>query len=135
MLKRYQNELIVLMLVAIVMMSISYKNSSMAELHSESISTEKLIAQMDDIVTMKRLWKKNKTIPSKLESIKSSLSDENIDKFKVDKRKAHILLQKLNSTKLNNIVGKKIASVPMQITMIDITREGDIYRLELKCKW
>jgi len=135
MLKRYQNELIVLIAIAVVMMSISYKNSSMLELQSESTSTEKLIAQMDDIVTMKRLWKKNKSIPSKLEAIKSSLADENINRFKVEKKKAHIILQKLDSTKLNNIVGKKIASVPMQITLIDITREGDAYRLELKCKW
>ena len=135
MLKRYQNELILLISIAAVMISISYKNSSMHKLQIESTNTEKLIAQMDDIVTMKRLWKKNKSIPSKLEAIKSSLTDENINRFKVEKRKAHIILQRLNSTTLNNIVGKKIASVPMQITLIDITREGDTYRLELKCKW
>jgi len=135
MLKRYQNEFIVLLTIVILALSISYKNSSMENLQTLWGSSDKLIAQMDDIVTMKKLWKRNKTIPTKLEKIKNSLDNKNIDRFKIDKSKAHIVLKGLNSTKLNNIVGKQIASVPMQITLISIIRNDDTYGLELKCKW
>jgi len=101
----------------------------------QTLESAKFISIMDDIVTMKKLWKKNKTIPNKLEEIKSTLAESKINKFEIDKKKAHIILQTLNGTELNNILGKKIASIPLQIKELIITRDGDNYRLELKCKW
>jgi len=135
MLKRYQNELMVLMALIVLAFSMSYKLSSYNDLKMQTLESAKFISIMDDIVTMKKLWKKNKTIPNKLEEIKSTLAESKINKFEIDKKKAHIILQTLNGTELNNILGKKIASIPLQIKELIITRDGDNYRLELKCKW
>jgi hypothetical protein len=63
------------------------------------------------------------------------LAKEKVQKIKIEKNKAHIILENLTGSELNKVVGKQFASIPIQITELTIARDGEKYRLELKCKW
>jgi len=41
----------------------------------------------------------------------------------------------LSGSQLNVVVGKYIASTPVQIESLQIKRDNDTYGLELKCNW
>ena len=135
MLRRYQNEAMILLALLLLVGAILFKTYRHKALETQSVGAAELISQMEDIATMKKLWVKNKKIPKKLASIKSSLGDTKIKTFNIEKKKAHILLENLNGSQLNAIVGKQLASIPIQIVEMSIERSGENYRLELRCKW
>ncbi len=135
MLRRYQNEAMILLALLLLIGAVLFKSYRYKALESQGTEAAQLISQMEDIATMKKLWVKNKKIPQKLASIKSTLGNTKIKTFEVEKKKAHILLENLNGSQLNAIVGKQLASIPIQIVEMSIDRSGENYRLELRCKW
>jgi len=135
MLRKYQNELMVLIALFLLMGAVGFKVYQKQKLESESSKSMQFIAKIQDIATMNKIWKKNKTVSQKLSSLKKSLHKERIEEFQLDKKKAHIILKNLNGTELNKVVGKQLASIPIQITELSITRSGEKYRLETRCKW
>ena len=135
MLQKYQNELIVLFVFLLLTSAIVFKVYQEKQLEVTSIDARQQIAKMQDIATMKKIWEKNKTIFKRLSAIKKSLRKETIERFKLDKRKADIVLINLNGSELNRVVGKHIASVAVQIIELSVARSGDKYRLEIQCKW
>jgi len=135
MLQRYQNELLVLFALLVLLGAWLFQYNSHVVLAQKSIASTQVIAKLEDVATMKKLWGKNKKHSRSLEAIQRSLSKEKVKKFEIKKNKAHIILQNLNGTELNKIVGKQIASIPLQIIELSIDRNGDMYTLELRCKW
>jgi len=135
MLRRYQNEGIVLLALLLLIGAFLFKNYRQKALESRTEDTAALISQIEDIDTMQKLWQKNKTVPQQLERIREGLDQSKIHTFDIKKKKAHLVLEQLSGSQLNSIVGKQIASIPVQISEIMIERSGDHYRLELQCKW
>ncbi len=135
MIRRYQNEIILALSLLLLLIAIMYRSYSHSTLISKNRMAEEFSVKIEDIATMKKLWQDTKNIPKKLEEIKGTLSPSQIEKFKIDKKKAEIILMNLTGSQLNKITGKQIASVPVQIDEMSIDRNGDNYRLELKCKW
>jgi hypothetical protein len=135
MFRKYQNELIVLFAALLLLGAVLFQYTSYRTLQKKSTESVALISQFQDIATMKKLWGKNKTRARVLGNIQKTLAKEKVQKFKIEKNKAHIVLENLTGSELNKVVGKQFASIPVQITELDITRNGEKYRLELKCKW
>jgi len=135
MLRRYQNELMVLAALLLLTAAVMFKTYRYRMLQTKSAAVEEMVTKIEDIATMKKLWSKNKTVSQKLGSIKNILKHTQIKTFQIEKKKAHIILENLNGSELNRISGKYLASIPVQITEISIVRNGAHYRLELRCKW
>ena len=135
MLRKYQNEFVVVIALLLLVAAFAFKSYQKNRLQTMSSEATQFIAKVQDIATMKKVWESDKSLSKKLTAIKSSLSKENIQEFKLEKRKAHIILKNLNGSMLNRIVGKQLASIPVQITELTITRNGDKYGLEVRCKW
>lgn len=135
MLHKYQNELMIGVMALVLLGAIMFKTSQHTELQDRSVSTQKLASRIEDIAIMNKLWKKDRSISRKLKMIKQTLSTNKVKKFKIDKKKADIVLENLNASELNNITGKSIASLAVQIIELSIQRNDKSYRLELRCKW
>lgn len=135
MLHKYQNELMIGVMALVLLGAIMFKTSQHTELQDRSVSTQKLASRIEDIAIMNKLWKKDRSISRKLKMIKQTLSTNKVKKFKIDKKKADIVLENLNASELNNITGKSIASLSVQIIELSIQRNDKSYRLELRCKW
>lgn len=135
MLRRYQNEGMILLAFLLLVGALLYRNYQLSKLQESSIEATQMASKIEDIATMKNLWQKNSRIPQKLHEIKTYLPAIKIKILKVEKQKAHILLEGLNGNELNRVTGKYIASIPVQITEMSIGRDGLYYRLELRCKW
>ena len=135
MLRRYQNEGLILLALLLLVAAFFFKSYRQKALETRERDTTALISQIEDIDTMQKLWSKNKSVPQQLEKIKSDLEAGKIRTFEIKKKKAHLVLEQLTGSQLNTIIGKRIASIPVQITEITIERNGDHYRLELQCKW
>ncbi|NKQ40581.1 MAG: hypothetical protein HF962_03325 [Sulfurovum sp.] len=135
MLRRYQNEAMLLVALLLLLGAMIFKTYSHSQLETKSLEASKTTSKIEDIATMKKLWQNNKEIPQKLKSIKSTVGASKINKFKIEKKKADIILVNLNGTQLNKIIGKQLASIPIQIVNMSVERSGESYRLELLCKW
>ncbi len=135
MFRKYQNELIVLFAALLLLGTMAFQYISYNALQKKSTESIALISQFKDIATMEKLWGKNKTRARVLGNIQKTLAKEKVKKFKIEKNKADIILEDLTGRELNKVVGNQIASIPVQITELSITRNGEKYRLELKCKW
>lgn len=132
---RYKNELMIGASLLLLIGSVVFKASKHSEYELQSISSVALVTKIEDIATMKKVWKSDKSISKKVKSIQNTLDSSKVNKFKVDKKKAHIILENLNANELNQITGKKLASIAVQIVELSIQRDNENYRLELRCKW
>jgi len=131
----YKNEIMIALAALELAGSMMFRASNQAQLESRSSSVESLAGKIEDISILQKLWKKNKSIPQGMKTIQNSLVASKVKKFKVDKKKAHIVLEELTAKELNSITGKSLASMAVQITELSIVRNDKSYRLELKCKW
>jgi len=134
-LDNYKNEILIAVSLLVLMGSVAFKLSSQTKLETRGVSAGELAGKIEDISIMQKLWKKNKSIPKSIQAIQSSIDAAKIKKFKVDKKKAHIVLENLTANELNRITGKSLASIPIQIAELSIIRDDKSYRLELRCKW
>jgi len=135
MLRRYQNEGMLLLALFLLVSALLYRNFHYVKLQKSSEEAIEMTSKIEDIATMKKLWRKNITIPKKLQTIKTYLPAIKVKTLKIEKKKAHILLERLSGNELNEVMGKYIASIPVQILEVSIQRTGANYRLELLCKW
>lgn len=135
MLRRYQNEGMILLALLLLFSAVLYRGHQHSKLQESSAKATIMASKIEDVATLKKLWKKNSAVPKKLQSIKAYLAPAKVKRLEIKKKKAHILLERLDGNELNNVVGKYIASIPVQITEMSIRRDGEYYRLELQCKW
>jgi len=135
MLRRYQNEGMILIALLLLLAALFYRSHQHSKLETSSRAAAEMIAKIEDVATMKKLWQKNSSVPKKLAAIKSYLPAVKIKTLQIEKNKAHILLDGLTGNELNSVTGKYIASIPVQIMEMSVERDGEYYRLELTCKW
>lgn len=135
MLRRYQNEGMILLALLLLFAAVLYRGYQHNSLQESSTKATEMASKIEDVATMKKLWQKNSTVPQKLQAIKSYLSPAKVKTLQIEKKKAHILLEGLDGNELNSVTGKYLASIPVQITEMSIRRDGEYYRLELQCKW
>ncbi len=135
MLRRYQNEGMILIALLLLLAALFYKSHQHSKLETSSMAAAEMVSKIEDVATMKKLWQKNSTVPQKLTAIKSYLPAVKIKTLQIEKNKAHLLLDGLTGNELNSVTGKYIASIPVQIMEMSVQRDGEYYRLELRCKW
>ena len=133
--RRYQNEIMIGLALLLLLGSVLFQMSMRSALETEGKELMEFVTKIEDIAIMKKLWKDDKNIRKKIKVIESSIGKSKVSKFQLDKKKAHIILENLNANELNEITGKKLASIAVQIVELSIQRENKNYRLELRCKW
>ena len=132
--KRFKNELIILMALLFVIFAFGYKHKSKEYLNNEKEIIAKNIIEISTVSELKKLWG-DKKIGKKLNILKTIVSKDKIKSFDKRSKKITANYQNLNVKELNKIT-KQLFKIPIQITKLSIKESGkERYTMEFKCKW
>ena len=133
-LKRFRNELIILIAILFAIFAFFYKLSAQNFVKEKRDEIVTSISEISRVNELKKLWK-NKTISKKANRLKTIVSKSKIKSFKKRANKVVISYQNLTIKELN-IITKYIMNNPFQIIKLKISEfSKENYTMELTCKW
>jgi hypothetical protein len=134
MLKRFRNELIILLAFIFALTAFFYKNSARDSVDMEKKEIEMTIAEINRVSELKKLWS-SKQIAKDANSLKSIVAKERVKQFKKTGSKVIVKYEGLSAKELNKII-KKIMNRAFQISKLNIIEiKKEKYSMELTCKW
>ena len=131
-LKRYQNELIVLLALFLMFGAYLYKNGQISSQSKYANNTKQVINDFKEIVSLKKVWADKKT-SKKVEKLKALIPEYKV-KWSNRSKKLTATYKGLTSAELNKLV-TKILGLAVEIKKLEIQKIGSSYDVEFKCKW
>lgn len=130
--KRYQNELIVL--VALFMMSGAYlyKYEQVFKQAENANSMKRSVDEFRETVALQKIWG-NKNTASKVDQLQGLIPESKVKWSKTGK-KLTAIYENLSASELNKLV-TKILNLAVEIEALSIHQSGSVYRVEFRCKW
>jgi len=133
-LKRFKNEITVLLVTIFTLYALFYKMSISEAFYKKQQEIKESISQINRIVELKDFWK-DKSLHKKAMKLKSIVSKNKVKLFKKRTKSLNVKYKNLNPNELNKIV-KLVVKNPFIIEDLKIKREGkELYSMELTCKW
>jgi len=133
-LKRFRNELIILVAILFALFAFFYKLSAknfVEEQKSEILSS---ISEISRVNELKKLWK-SKSISKKADTFKTIVAKVKVKSFKKRSGKVVVSYKNLNTKELNSVT-KNIMNNPFRIVKLKISElSKGSYSMELICKW
>lgn len=130
--KRYQNELIVLISLLLLVSALLYKNHQNANSVENRTVTKYAVREFKEIIAHKKQWA-DKNIAKKLDRLKSVVPESKMTWHKKGKT-LNARFKGLTSKELNKVV-TTILNVAVQIQMLEVKENHASYDVEFKCKW
>ncbi|TET87534.1 MAG: hypothetical protein E3J96_05240 [Sulfurovum sp.] len=131
-LKRYQNELVVLLAFLLMLGAFLYKNGQISSQAEHAITTKQAVSDFKEIVALKKIWA-DKKISKKVAELEKLIPPSKVTWSKKGK-KLTAIYEGLSSTELNKLISK-ILNLAVVIRQLDIKKTGSSYHVEFKCKW
>lgn len=131
-LKRYQNELVVLLALLLMFGAFFYKNRQIAFQTENTAITKEAVSDFKEIVVLKKIWA-DKKISKKVEKLKALIPESKV-KWSKKNRKVTASYEGLTAKELNKLI-TKILNLAVVINQLDIKKTGSSYHVEFKCKW
>lgn len=131
-LKHYQNEMIVIVAFILMLGTFSYKHYYVSAQAKETEKTVQTLSELKEVVGLKKIWG-NKNISKKVTALKKVIVASKVKWHKKGK-KVTATYTGLNNSELNKLI-TKILNIPIEITLLDIQKNGLLYNVEFKCKW
>ena len=133
-LKRFRNELIILLALIFALSAFFYKISARDAVSNKKDNIEKTIAEISRVSELKKLWS-SKQIAKDANGLKTIVAKNKVKLFKKTGEKVTVSYSGLDIKELNKIT-KKIMNRAFQITKLKITHNGSqSYSMELTCRW
>lgn len=130
--KRYQNELIVLLAFILMLAAYLYKNHQVTQQTQKGIEIKHSLSELKEVVALEKIWG-NKKISKKVDALKNIVSASKV-KWSKKGTKATATYTGLNPNELNKLT-TKIINTPIIITLLEIVKTESTYNMEFKCKW
>ena len=130
--KRYRNELILIVITFFAIMAFVYKSGMH---HTMALDNQKMaqdITILQEITSLKKIWG-DKRIPKKLDIVRTMVPPSKVQWQKQGK-KLTVHFSGLQPSEVNKIVSKFL-NIPVQIEHMKVEKKGDVYSMEIKCKW
>ena len=131
-LKRYQNELVVLLALLLMLGAFLYKNGQISSQEKYAATTKQAVADFKEIVALKKIWA-DKKISKKVEKLKSLIPVSKV-RWSSKSKKVTASYKGLTAAELNKLV-TKILDLPIEIKKLKIHNIASSYDVEFKCKW
>jgi len=131
-LKQYQNELIALAALLIMLFAYMYKHNQVTAHVQEAKIVQGSIEELKEVLALKKIWA-DKKISKKVESLQTLVPEAKVKWAKKSKKLA-ANYTKLSANELNKLT-TKILNLPVIITLLDVEKTGSNYKVDLKCKW
>jgi len=133
MIRKYQNELIVLAALLFLLAGVIYQHSSHARLESSLAQAQTAARQITETKTLEKVWS-SKGIRKKLSALHESFPKAKVKSFELGKKKLEATFVTLSSQELNALTGQ-IASLPVKIEALTVARSGNTYTVGCQCRW
>lgn len=131
-LKRYQNELVVLLAFLLMSGAFLYKNGQISSQAEGTANSKHAVNEFKEIVALKKVWA-DKKISKKVEKLKELIPASKV-RWSKKSRKVTAVYEELSSRELNKLISK-ILSLAVVIIQLDIEKTDSTYHVEFKCKW
>jgi len=131
-LKKYINEIIVVLALLFVVSSYFYKNYKVTQQLEEVSNVKHSLLGLKEVVALQKIWG-DKGMQKKIDSLEKVVSASKVTWIK-KQNKITASYKNLNSKELNKLI-TKILNTPVSITLLDIVTSGSNYNMEFKCKW
>ena len=133
-LKRFRNELIILLAVVFAISALFYKLSAQKFVEDKKSEIVSSISEISKVNGLKKIWK-NKGISKKANRFKTIVARDKLKSFKKHSEKVIVSYKNLNTRELNSIT-KYIMNNPFVIVKLKIDKVAkNSYSMELICKW
>jgi len=130
--KQYQNELIALTALLIMLFSYMYKHNQVTSHGEHAKTVQNSIEELKEVVALKKIWADKKT-SKRIEVLKTFVPTSKV-KWSKKSKKLTASYTDLGANELNKLT-TKVLNLPVMITLLDVTKSGSNYNVELKCKW
>jgi len=130
--RRYQNELIVLGALLLMLSMYLYKQNAMSSQSGEVDRVTQSIEAINEVVALKKMWA-DKKINKKIEKIKVLIPASKMKWIKKNK-KITARYTEIKPSELNKLI-TKILNTPVLIDKLDIEKTNASYKVEFKCRW
>ena len=133
MMRKYQNELIVLGALVFALAGYLYQSTSRTRLETSLAEAQTASRQITETQTLQNVWS-TKGLKQKVSALRSTLPKAKIKTFESGKQKLSAHFTGLTSQELNGITSR-LASLPVRIGTLQVARSGDTYSVECTCRW
>ncbi len=130
--KQYQNELIALGAVAVMLFAYLYKHNQVTSQVTHAKTVQQSIAEFKEVIALKKVWADKKTA-KKIDTLHTLIPASKV-KWSKKSKKVTASYTGLTSNELNKLM-TKILNLPLIITLLDVQKIGSNYNVEFKCKW
>jgi len=133
-LKRFRNELIILLAVVFAISALFYKLSAQKFVEDKKSEIVSSISEISKVNGLKKIWK-SKGISKKANRFKTIVAKNKLKSLKKHSEKVIVNYKNLNTRELNSIT-KYIMNNPFIIVKLKIDKVAkNSYSMELICKW
>jgi len=133
MIRKYQNELILLVALAVLLGGFLYQKGMARKLDASLERSKTAARQITETKILQKVWS-TKGIKKKISNLHTMLPATKIRTFDQKKKKLSIVFKDLTGQELNR-VATEIASLPVQIQEFAVTRSGRQYDMRCMCSW
>jgi len=132
-LKRYQNEAIVLFAFVLMIAGYLYKSSSANTLDRVKAEVALSATEAGEIIALKKQWGSEKLTGS-VNKINLNIAPDKIKQFSIKSKKLQASYRGLSDKEMNGIIFK-LQNIAVQVIKLGVKRKGDSYNMEIVCKW
>jgi hypothetical protein len=131
-LKRYQNEWIVLTAVVLMLFAFAYKQNQLASQKALMSDVTKTSEELKEVMALQKIWADKKTAQyvNKLQA----LAQPSKLKWSSKSKNVTALYKGLTPRELDKVVSK-ILTLPVEIKKLMVENKGTLYDVEFQCKW
>jgi len=131
-LKKYQNELIILLSLLIMMGAYFYKSHHITQQREGGSQANQALLEAKKAINLKRIWA-DKSLKKKVDILQNIVAPSKVT-WNKSKKKLYAKYTGLGPNELNKLI-TKILNIPVSITLLDVKKVGSNYNVEFKCKW
>jgi glutamate synthase domain-containing protein 3 len=133
MIRKYQNELLIVLGLLVFLGGFLYQRG-MARKLDASLERSRIAArQITEAKTLQKVWS-TKGITKKVAALRTLLPAGKIRTFDQKKKKLTAEFTTLTAQELN-LISTQLASMPLRIQAFAVTRSGNQYNMRCTCAW
>ena len=133
MIQKYRNEGIVLLALILFIGGFLYEKGMAHKLEASLRQSRTATEEITQAKTLRTVWS-SKGLKSKVASLQKSVNPDKIKTFDLQKSKLNTHFLRLSGRELNTLT-TRIASLPVRIQELAVTRAGSQYTLRCTCAW
>jgi len=132
--KRFRNELIILVATLFALFAFFYKLSAKNFIEEQKSQIVSSISEISRVNELKKVWK-SKSISKKADTFKTIVGRNKLKSFKIYSGKVMVSYKNLNFKELNRVI-KNMMNNPFRVVKLKISElSKGSYSMELICKW